>query len=135
MSYEYKIIFFGTSWDLQLDEAAKDGWRIVPGGYSSFIMMEREAEKSLNPSAWKGAETPEEIKEALATVDRVLGAGDYDAVKHVHGAPGSCRQVEHTHAWGSEPHSHILRAVCGRPECKGWPTHNVQHHDGDGVEF
>jgi hypothetical protein len=49
---------------------------------------------------------------------------DYDVVGHEHPLPGE-KTYEHYHAWGSMPHLHLLRAVCGRPECGDSPTHNI----------
>lgn len=40
---------------------------------------------------------------------------------HEHGAR------EHTHAFADAPHVHILRAICQRRECDGWPTHDIHH--------
>lgn len=31
----------------------------------------------------------------------------------------------HVHAWSDTPHSHMLRAVCNRPECSNFNTHNI----------
>ena len=31
----------------------------------------------------------------------------------------------HTHAYGDVPHSHMMRAICFRPECHGCPTHDI----------
>lgn len=33
----------------------------------------------------------------------------------------------HTHHAGAVPHDHILRAICGKPECRGYETHNIHH--------
>lgn len=46
---------------------------------------------------------------------------------HEHGT-GGCRSYRHAHAWPEVPHSHILRAICQRPECEGCATHNI--HEG-----
>jgi hypothetical protein len=42
-----------------------------------------------------------------------------DVALHQHG------KTEHTHAWANVPHMHLLRAVCSRPECKDFGTHNI----------
>lgn len=47
-----------------------------------------------------------------------------DIAEHVHGA-GKLSEVVHTHAWATEPHTHMLRAICRRPECDGCETHNI----------
>jgi hypothetical protein len=46
-----------------------------------------------------------------------------DIVNHNHGSGSEW----HTHAWGTTKHDHILRAVCGREECKDpvVKTHNI----------
>lgn len=44
---------------------------------------------------------------------------DNDIVEHEHGP------TTHTHAWGSTPHGHFMRAVCSERECEGYPTHNI----------
>lgn len=31
----------------------------------------------------------------------------------------------HAHAHASVPHGHIMRAVCQRPECDGFETHDI----------
>lgn len=99
----------------------------------------------------------EEIAESLRNIDRILGAQKEglenlrdmttDAVEHTHGdkapwvtssrsIPSARRRVEvpHTHAWGSHPHNHFLRAICGRPECAEFPTHNI-HYGPDKKKF
>ncbi len=45
---------------------------------------------------------------------------DLDVVEHTHGPFAT-----HTHAGGSIPHDHILRAVCTDPRCEGFETHNI----------
>ena len=50
-----------------------------------------------------------------------------DIAEHTHG--DGPRAYAHTHAWAGQPHSHLLRAVCGRPECAGCATHNI-HPEG-----
>jgi hypothetical protein len=47
-----------------------------------------------------------------------------DIALHQHG------KTEHTHAWATVPHTHVLRAVCLREECEGHVTHNI-HPDAD----
>lgn len=42
-----------------------------------------------------------------------------DVWPHTHG------KREHSHAWSSLEHSHLLREVCQRPECVGSATHNI----------
>lgn len=42
-----------------------------------------------------------------------------DVWPHTHG------EAEHAHAWATTEHSHLARAVCSRPECRGDATHNV----------
>ncbi len=73
---------------------------------------------------------------------------DKDAFPHTHGdhAPWAERgqgqissarrwvQHEHTHAWSSTPHNHILREICLRPECEEFETHNI-HEGGDVKTF
>lgn len=39
--------------------------------------------------------------------------------QHRHG------NLEHSHAHAYIPHSHLLRAVCLREECRGCATHNI----------
>jgi hypothetical protein len=45
----------------------------------------------------------------------------FDVVTHHHGNTNR----SHIHAWGSIPHTHMVRAICHRPECVGYPTHNI----------
>ena len=32
---------------------------------------------------------------------------------------------KHDHAFPMFPHSHVMRAVCNKPMCDGFPTHNI----------
>lgn len=50
--------------------------------------------------------------------------GRNDEVEHVHNE-GHRQEYRHVHAWGSTPHNHFARAVCNRPECEGFATHNI----------
>jgi hypothetical protein len=45
---------------------------------------------------------------------------DLDIIQHDHGP-----FVTHTHAGGSIPHDHLLRAICHDPRCEGFETHNI----------
>jgi hypothetical protein len=42
-----------------------------------------------------------------------------DRWPHTHG------KIEHTHAWASIEHSHLLRGICGDEACSGCETHNI----------
>jgi hypothetical protein len=59
-----------------------------------------------------------------AYIAEVVRCLDFDVVTHEH----SIGRPTHRHAWGVEPHSHLLRAICGREECKGDATHDIHHH-------
>lgn len=48
-----------------------------------------------------------------------------DVALHTHG------KTEHTHAWASVPHMHILRAVCQRDECDGCEAHDIHSDASD----
>lgn len=77
-------------------------------------------------------QTEEQIAESLRNIEKILGPkseadvlaevseNPYDVVMHDHG-----KRVRHIHAWGSEPHSHLLRAICRLRECEGFETHNI----------
>lgn len=52
---------------------------------------------------------------------------EFDVGSHDH-VVGLTRRYIHTHAWASTLHNHLARAVCSRPECKGFETHNI--HSG-----
>lgn len=41
------------------------------------------------------------------------------AGEHSHG------KRAHAHAHADVPHSHMLRAICHRPECEPYPTHDI----------
>ena len=43
-------------------------------------------------------------------------------VEHAHG------NRTHAHAHGTVDHTHMLRAICQRPECAGAETHNIHRH-------
>ena len=83
------------------------------------------------PNAKKIGETLWAIISGAMTVAIKMGpfqsGGDHDVAEHTHGA-GNKHSRTHTHAWASTRHSHFLRAVCGRPECKGFQTHDI--HEG-----
>jgi hypothetical protein len=59
----------------------------------------------------------------IPVVNNEQSGGTVDSEKHTHRS--GCRELVHTHAWASEPHNHMLRAVCGEPECAGCFTHNI----------
>jgi hypothetical protein len=42
-----------------------------------------------------------------------------DRWPHKHG------NIEHTHAWASIQHDHLLRGICGDEACKGTERHNI----------
>lgn len=48
-----------------------------------------------------------------------------DEVKRLNIAPHVHGRLTHVHAWGDMPHSHMARAVCHRPECRWYPTHDI----------
>lgn len=45
--------------------------------------------------------------------------GTDTACQHTHG------NRSHTHAHADIPHGHMLRAICQRPECESYPTHDI----------
>ena len=46
-------------------------------------------------------------------------------IEHGHGVEGSRNYRVHTHAHALCSHSHLLRAICQRPECVGCPRHDI----------
>lgn len=66
------------------------------------------------------------VVDAVAKADQVLAkwGKNFDVISHVHmGSSG--KSHDHIHAWGSFAHTHLLRAVCMRQECKGLQTHDI----------
>lgn len=58
-----------------------------------------------------------------AEIDRA-----WDDPPHTHnwaGHTNGVRVVVHRHPWGWLRHSHMLRAICLKPECVGFPTHDI----------
>lgn len=47
-----------------------------------------------------------------------------DVVEHTHHLAQG-KSYTHTHAYGSYPHGHMLRAICHLPECEDFPAHNI----------
>lgn len=47
---------------------------------------------------------------------------------HAHG------KLKHAHAHADEPHAHLLRAICQRPECEPYPTHDIHRGPGYGCD-
>jgi hypothetical protein len=45
---------------------------------------------------------------------------------HLHG------RRSHQHPHSEVPHQHLLRAICGMPECRGFPTHDIHPRAGAG---
>lgn len=114
------------------------GW-ISPEVYSAALQEVERKDAAMLRSAKRCGDAEAEVvslrkenanlRKLAGVRERRLGDAkfieDNDINSHDHQSSAGCRSLKHIHAWGSTPHTHMLRQVCDRPECVGCRTHDI----------
>jgi hypothetical protein len=58
--------------------------------------------------------------------------GEWDAFVRREQGEHSHGKTTHAHAHAHVPHSHMLRAICQRPECGSYATHDIHRGPTEG---